>query len=187
MTPMVIWLVGEPGVGKTTLARLFMEHWGTPVEVPKPKWTLFGDRACAAGFWRGDKFDGADTLPISDIKPAMAYWAEHLKDREITILDGDKLAHDGAVRIAEEAGANLFCFLLENPGVAAKRRLARGTTQNEAWVRGRATKSRNFYERFPGFKQQIDAGLYIEAQMGYVILKLATHHGYKFLCHQAPQ
>lgn len=74
--------------------------------------------------------------------------------RIAAVLDGDKLANAGAVALAREAGARVFCVHLVAPALAAERRKARGTKQNETWVKGRATKARRFFEAFegPGFE-----------------------------------
>lgn len=83
MSSKLVWIVGEPGVGKTTLAREILTCVAPPYvkeEIINPKFTLFKDNGeigdgeivlAAAGFWRGNTFDGADTLPISQIKPAV--------------------------------------------------------------------------------------------------------------------
>lgn len=146
----MLWIVSEPGVGKTTVARAFLESLGDRAgEIANPKWTGFG-AAAAAGWWRGEKFDGADTLAISQIKPAMSYWRDELKHVAIAVLDGDKLANAGALSVALEASARVVCFLLAGEAEAAERRVARGTAQNPSWVKGQQTKARRFHDSFPG-------------------------------------
>src|SRR6185369_17585170 len=109
MTQLIIWLVGEPGIGKTTIARELLLSYGTRGhEYQTPKWTCFGV-AAGAGHWRGTKFDGADTLPISQIKLALPFFVNVIP-AEVAILDGDKLASQSAVEFATEVECRLMCF-----------------------------------------------------------------------------
>lgn len=156
----VLWIVGEPGIGKTTFARALIKRITGKaitaesgcIEVLTPKWTLFPmgpvGSIAAAGTWRGDKFDGADTLPISQIKPAMEFWCNHLRGYVLTILDGDKLSTKSANDLVRAAGAECRCVLLDDPNrlVAGNQRMARGTSQDPRWVKGRRTKARRFLD-----------------------------------------
>lgn len=161
----VLWIVGEPGVGKTTVARALLESYGPKLtELRSPKFTRFGppmiDTVAAAGWWRGMPFDGADTLGISEIKSALAYWRDQLTELPLAVFDGDKLASASAVECVRAAGARMVCFLLADELGASARRLQRGTHQNSIWVKGRRTKARNFYESFPGKRFECEYGLY---------------------------
>jgi len=155
VTRKVLWIVGEPGVGKTTVARKLLELYGEKSwEKSLPKWTGFGSEVATAGWWRGETFDGSDTLPISQIKYSMQYWADELKHIKLAVLDGDKLANKGAVRVAVEQNAQLFAVNIIGEQQAAERRLARGSKQDETWIKGRRTKSSNFYRFLPEYGWQ---------------------------------
>lgn len=144
----VLWVVGEPGVGKTTLVRELIRMAGPRTgRHAKPKWDEYGGVLALAGHYDGGKFDGADTMPISDIKPALDFWGHSFKAMPLTIFDGDKFSNIGArdfIRgVAPEA--ELRCVLLtDDPKRTAARRAARGSAQNETWVKGRITKSARF-------------------------------------------
>lgn len=161
----VLWLVGEPGVGKTTLARRFL---GTAIqEFPDPKWTRFVGDVAAAGWWRKTAFDGADTLSISQIKPAMNFWRDSLPWARLALIDGDKLSNGPAVELVRSTpDTRLVCVRLWSARLAEYRRTqrARGTgkVQDAAWVEGRNTKSKNFYNNFPGQKLALHAVQHVD-------------------------
>jgi ribose 1,5-bisphosphokinase PhnN len=145
----VLYVVGPPGVGKTSLVReLFkvLDPFGTRHLVLKPKWTV-GSEICAAGHYTGDTFDGADTVPYNAAQAALDYWAEKLKYKPCTVLDGDRFSHDGARNffLQHIPCEHLFTVHLTAPEeVLATRREIRGSKQNPTWMKGRATKAANF-------------------------------------------
>ncbi len=173
----ILWIVGEPGVGKTTLARAYLATHGSALwEHQSPKWTGFGrlnSTAAGAGWWRGTAFDGTDTLAISQIKPAMQYWAEQLLGVQVAVLDGDKLSNAGAVEVAIRQDTRLVCCFIGGPEEAEKRRFARGTIQNPKWVKGRQTKAFRFFESFLGERVRISASTSLEDSLGQVIRAIA--------------
>lgn len=149
MKPTVLWVVGEPGVGKTTLTRLFLEP--NSRLLAKPKWTI-GGSIVAAGHYTGGAFDGADTVPYNGAKAALECWSELLRPTVfLTLFDGDRFSNANTRAFFDTYGKShrQRCILLSAPAeVALARRVARGTTQNPTWVLGRTTKSRNFFETF---------------------------------------
>jgi hypothetical protein len=122
-----------------------------PQLIEKPKWTV-GENVAAVGHYRGETFDGGDTVPYDGGDAALAYWSEHLSHRPLTLLDGDRFSNAKVYEYfrTHARAPRTVCALLTAPdGVAAARRAARSSeTQNATWVRGRATKARNFYGLF---------------------------------------
>lgn len=156
----VLWVVGEPGVGKTTLVRELITWAGTRTfRNDNPKWDVFGDRMATAGRYDGHAFDGADRLPISGIYPAIGYWAQILNSLPLTVLDGDKLATARAremIRTRCPLVTQACVHVTDDPAAIATRRSAR-SMQNPTWVKGRTTKANNFFHTFdPDHRLDID-------------------------------
>lgn len=147
----VLWVVGEPGVGKTTMVREMVGERLPLRLISKPKWSVTPDTAPAprmalAGHYSGGTFDGADTVPYNGVKDALAFWHGYLSERvALTVLDGDRFSSLSAMNFFN--GQDLRCVHLASDQAAA-RRAQRGSNQNEAWIRGRVTKARNFAQGF---------------------------------------
>lgn len=167
-TNRVLWIVGEPGVGKTTLARKILSDYGTKTRaVFRPKWTEFLNAddsiaAAAVGWWRGDPFDGGDTVPPGDIHYALARYASNYTRVPLVLFDGDKFANEGAWGEVIEGMVKTYgksplpemvCFHVVGEAEAEAGRIKRakgGRLQDAAWVKGRRTKAARFAEEFPG-------------------------------------
>jgi len=142
----VVFIVGAPGVGKTTLVRELLEP--NSALIASPKWTV-GPTVCAAGHYVGGKFDGADTVPYNGVQTALLFWEQRLASRSVTILDGDRFSFSGAREFFAERGARDTCIYLDTaPETIQARRQQRGTTQNATWVKGRVSKALNFATGF---------------------------------------
>lgn len=157
----ILFVVGAPGVGKTTLVRglLGMVHGELPVGgylVQKPKWTVL-DAVCAAGHYTGDTFDGADMVPYNGAAAALEYWAQNLAGKALTIFDGDRFSN--ATTLSKLRDHELRCLHVRAPAaVLAARRQARGSNQNPSWMKGRASKAANFTALFaPEARLELDA------------------------------
>lgn len=138
----VLFFVGAPGVGKTTLVRKYIEP--DSISIAKPKWTV-GQCHVAAGHFTGGTFDGADTVPYNGVKDALAFWEQRLYEHALTIFDGDRFSHAGALDFFQERKVRVGCIHLSAPdAVLQDRREARGSKQNPTWMKGRVSKAANF-------------------------------------------
>lgn len=145
----VLFIVGPPGVGKTTLVRAVL---GMPLAfIEKPKWTL-AVGMCAAGHYKGETFDGADRVPYNGVDEALKYWEKELQDRRVTIFDGDRFSYPKVVeRLCKATDVSPKCVILRASNAAlTERRAQRGSNQNESWMKGRVTKSEKFFTAFAG-------------------------------------
>jgi hypothetical protein len=163
--PLVVFVLGAPGAGKTTLVRELLKYYQQCFTVvTKPKWTLAGD-ACAAGHYTGGKFDGADTVPYNGARAAFDYWVEHGLGKRITFLDGDRFSNENAYNWFASTGADVRCIYLEaSEQLLAARRAQRGSTQNKSWMKGRGTKAWRFAIRV-GKCLTLDASLPLHDQL----------------------
>ncbi len=90
-------------------------------------------------------FDGADTVGYSQAAEALRWWRDNIAAvARLTILDGDRFSSVNSLSFLKECNATIIGAHLVGADVAGERRLARGSKQNEAWIRGRVTKARNF-------------------------------------------
>ena len=162
-----LYVIGEPGVGKTTAIRELMKIDGAEIkrEIEKPKWTIIGDVALA-GHYRGQTFDGGDTVPYTGASAALEYWREHiLPTNKLTIFDGDRFSTQPSLDFLRACGVRVAGVLLVAPSeMTIARRAQRGSNQNATWLKGRITKANNFASKINAITLATNVPSWIVAQ-----------------------
>jgi AAA domain-containing protein len=175
--PLVVWIIGAPGAGKTTLVRKLLSPYRL-AHIIKPKWTVAMNPKnalerpfVAAGHYTGKTFDGADTIAYNGAFAAYQYWLEKLSSADVTLLDGDRFSSTNALHWWQSCGARTRCIYLQaSDELLDDRCLQRGSKQNAAWRKGRATKAARHTLHFQtNHRQIIDASWPLEAQVSAVL------------------
>jgi hypothetical protein len=150
--PCVLFVVGAPGVGKTTALTGLLDPFGMAL-IQRPKWTL-GDGVALVGHYGSGKFDGGDTIAYNGAAEALDYWLAHIYSDptvHLTVLDGDRFSTSNCWRRVTGAVPRdqVRCvYLTCDQAGLEQRRASRNNKQNPSWMRGRATKAYNFSRHF---------------------------------------
>ena len=149
MTPRMIYLVGQPGSGKSTLmADLTARYQRLPVEEPVGHDVLIdpvtGETVGAEIGKRRELFSGTDALASAIIDKAVPWVAS--RPYPLLLAEGARLGNRRFMLSTLNAGYELLLVLLDHDD-AEDWRLARSKklkrTQNESWVKGRRSASVN--------------------------------------------
>jgi hypothetical protein len=144
----LIYLIGEPGIGKTTTMRALTGKLGPAVELDKPFAHRLGAGWMELGQQRG-MFSGTDALSMS-VQPLAVAFLKHVASEQgvsargvpLVLGEGDRLT-TGSFFTAVAEFADLRVVRLIGPdGLAKERRDNRGQpfTFNEKWLKGRISK-----------------------------------------------
>jgi ribose 1,5-bisphosphokinase PhnN len=148
----LIYLIGAPGVGKSTAMRAATSEWtAVPAERDRsvPGWTphvrlIDGDgivRAIELGV-RREPFGGTDGLSMSIGPQAADFLYTH--PHRLVLGEGQRLATRPFLEAAVRAGYSTTLVLLSlPPELAAERWAGRGTDQASSWRKGAETRVRN--------------------------------------------
>lgn len=148
----LVYLIGAPGVGKTTLMtaltakcerqselRPFAHDWlireTTPVAIELGR--------------RRDVFSGTDALSMSVQPKAVDWISQDRPSRPPLILaEGARLATYGFLTAARNAGYGLaLMHLCATEEELQRRRGARGSKQNATWMRGATTRAKRLFDQ----------------------------------------
>lgn len=145
------YIIGQPGSGKSTLVRaLTCRTTASPGKVdavPVVVYTSDGTPIAIELGRRRDTFSGTDALSMGILPKALdalAVMAAAHNGWHAVFAEGDRLATVKFFVGARDRGWNVTVVHLDTPdSLCAARRLARGSTQADGWVRGRITKTAN--------------------------------------------
>lgn len=166
----MLYLLGEPGIGKTTLSRALF-HGLNRVEKTLPYicWTEYHPKLCEIGRDR-DTFGGTDALGMASQKKVID-WLES-EPYPYVYAEGDRLANGKFFTWAQEFGVDLQIIHLTGERVAAKRRKKRneqiGKEQNESWIASRRTKIQNVVKDFEPVVLELDASVGLKDMVKFV-------------------
>ena len=179
MTPRMIYLVGQPGAGKSTLMAALTKGL---VRCPWDEHTVAHDQlvdrvtgevvGAELGKQRG-AFSGTDALASSIIDKAVP-WVQS-QPYDLLLAEGARLANRRFIDAATGAGYAVIVALLDHDDADTwrkRRSKALGREQSPSWVKGRLTASRNLAATYPG--ALVVAGAVIPPEAGKAIT-LAGH------------
>jgi len=147
----IIAVGGQPGTGKTTLFRKFME--GKTWEKVEPKKMLPAlyskelDLYILGKYEDGETFAGTDRLSMA-VQPIVQ---EFVKETTSNILfEGDRIFNQSFLEfVMNTQGVDLQVVYLKVPDSTLKERyIERGSDQSETFLKGRATKYSNLLSNF---------------------------------------
>lgn len=154
MTKHLLYLIGAPGVGKSTLVR---ELAGTqkPFELSECGLRMLRYPCGVVELGaRREAFSGTDALGMSIAPVARTFVAGKslCRTHPLVLAEGDRLASLSFLEAARSGGYHVtLCLLVASDADARRARRARelgAKPQNAAWVKGRFTKIENLWRSF---------------------------------------
>lgn len=142
----LLYIVGEPGIGKTTLAAAITAGWEYE-EAPTPfPHTVYTNGVWQLGRQREGGYPGTDAMAM-DIQPTVLQFMEGIKPK-LVMGEGARLGNATFLNRMRQIGYQLHIVNLVGPLLAMERRAARGSNQNENFIKGKRTQAINLSLRF---------------------------------------
>lgn len=145
-----VYVVGPPGVGKSTFTRLLLARYDKLAEV-RLKGQLWGIPLIKDGQMAGVElgrhratFSGTDALGMA-VNPDAVSWLKHsagVPDMELVIAEGARLANASFFEAMQSRAERFIVFRLDaEDKVLDARCAARGSQQNSSWRKGARTRA----------------------------------------------
>ena len=147
----IIAIGGEPGTGKTTLVRKFMEPltWEAvePVKLVSAMYCKEKDLYVLGKYEEGETFAGTDRLSMA-VQPAVKEFVESTTSN--ILFEGDRVFNQSFLEfLSEQPNTELdIIFLVAEPDTLRARYADRGSDQSEVFLKGRKTKYENLLTNF---------------------------------------
>jgi len=156
MTHRMIYLVGQPGAGKSTLMHTLLGRFDLLArEEPVPHMCLIdrttGTIVGAEIGRRREAFSGTDALASAIIDKAVPWVLS--RPYPLLVAEGARLGNKRFLESAIEAGYDVTLGLLDHDQAEEWRAIRSKQlkrTQNESWVTGRRSASRNLAKAMEG-------------------------------------
>lgn len=153
----IIFIVGEPGVGKSKLVdtafghleRNVIEHKHAGGPMRELLWAGSELIGCELGRREGKHppgYPGTDAMSMSAIVGVDSWLRAGADGQGLILVEGTRLANKRFVDAARAGAHSLILANLHGPDAAAMRRALRGSKQDPQWLKGRQTAAKNFFE-----------------------------------------
>jgi broad-specificity NMP kinase len=142
---------GQPGTGKTTLFRKFMEgkKWieCEPAKLISAMYNEEMDLYILGKYQEGETFAGTDRLSMA-VQPEVQKWIQGINSN--VLFEGDRIFNQSFLEFAMGLDqTELQVVYLKAPkGILEQRYKDRGSDQSEQFLRGRETKYSNLLSNF---------------------------------------
>lgn len=141
----VIAIGGEPGAGKSTLMKRFIEEIkAVPMynEYKLVPYLQYFDIFILGKYEEGEVFSGTDRMSMA-VQPEAVKFLASLPENAIVLFEGDRLFNNSFLEHCNENYDTKIIYLKTTKDVRTERYKDRGSNQNETWLRGRESKINN--------------------------------------------
>lgn len=144
----LIYLIGIPGTGKSTIMKEFMRGYEFSTERPIE---LLDSHVCGklrvlGKYQEGEVFSGTDRLSMA-VAPKAVDWIQTKPD-EVIVGEGDRLNNKAFFQAAKDNGELTIIHLTVSDTERTRRYKERGSDQSDKFIRTVSTKCNNILSEF---------------------------------------